>query len=374
MGGSEGHRVAREVRSAYLKRSRTSTTCRRSPLSASRPAFLAPTDTFPRRHLGPDEAGRARMLATLGVRSLDELVDQTVPKGIRLGRELDLPPAQSESEALADLRSVARRNTVLRSLIGMGYYGHPHAAGHPAQHPREPGLVHAVHAVPGRDRAGAPRGAAQLPDDGLDLTGMLEIANASLLDEGTAAAEAMAMCHRRRAKGRATASSSSRRCHPQTIAVVKHARGRSGIEVVVGDHASHDFADGTFGALVQYPDDDGAIVRDYAASPSKVHARAGCRRRDGPARALRCSAPGEFGADVASARRSASACRWATAARTRRSSRRATSSSAHAGPHHRRLEGRGGKPRCAWRCRRASSTSAARRRRATSARRRCCSR
>ena len=106
------------------------------------------------------------MLDVLGYASLDALTDSVVPASIRGTSVLPAGDGLGEAEALAQLRGIAEQNKVLRSFIGLGYYDTHHAAGDPAQRPREPRLVHAVHAVPGGDLAGPPRGAAQLPDDG----------------------------------------------------------------------------------------------------------------------------------------------------------------------------------------------------------------
>ena len=119
---------------------------------------------FVDRHLGPDEAEIAEMLAAIGRASLDELIGATVPAAILRDHDLELPAARSEAQALDDLRAMAAANTPLRSMLGHGLPRHAHAAGDPAEHPREPGLVHRLHAVPGRDRPGPARGADQLPD------------------------------------------------------------------------------------------------------------------------------------------------------------------------------------------------------------------
>ena len=208
-----------------------------------------------------------------------------------------------------------------------------------------------------------------------DLTG-LPLANASLLDEATAAAEAMTLC-RAAAKPERTGFFVAEDCHPQTIAVVRTRAAPLGIEVHVGPVEAIDFAaQKLFGVLVQYPATDG-VVRDYAALAERAHAgRRAARRRDGPARARRCCGRRASSAPTSpSAPPSASACRWASAARTPRSSRRRTRTSATcpAGSSASRRTPRAARP-TAWRCRRASSTSGATRPRATSARRRCCSR
>src|SRR5438067_1312812 len=128
-------------------------------------ASLAPADRFVTRHIGPSPDETRGMLATLGYESLDAFIDAVVPEDLRARRPLALPPGRTEREVLQALRGLAAQNQLYRSYIGMGY---PllHAPGHPAQHRREPGVVHGVHTVPAGDRAGPARGAAQLPDDG----------------------------------------------------------------------------------------------------------------------------------------------------------------------------------------------------------------
>ena len=121
---------------------------------------------FASRHIGPDAAERDEMLARIGASSLDALIDEAIPPAIRLAKPLDLPPGVSEYQFLRDLRTVASRNQVFRSFIGLGYSRLRHAERHPPQRARKSRLVHALHAVSGRDRSGASRGAAQLPDDG----------------------------------------------------------------------------------------------------------------------------------------------------------------------------------------------------------------
>ena len=253
----------------------------------------------------------------------------------------------------------------------------PHAAGDPAQRPREPRLVHGVHAVSGRDRAGTPRGAAELPDDGHGphRAGDRERVAARRRDGGRRGDGDVAT---RRAASRARKTFFvSDACHPQTIDVVKTRAHARGVTVVVGDWRRRTIGDDVFGALLQYPATDGARARLPRSSASaRTRSNALVTVGDRPAEPRAARRRRASGAPTsASATRSASACRWATAARTPRSSRRRTSSSdscpaASSACRATRTASR----RCAWRCRRASSTSAARRRRATSAPRRCCSR
>ena len=128
--------------------------------------MTASTYSFPARHIGPNLADTRAMLAVVGVPSIETLISQAVPKSIRLDRPLALPAPATEAEALAELGAKMDANKVLKSFIGAGYHGTHRAAGHPAQSVREPGLVHRLHALPGRDQPGPAGDAVQLPDAG----------------------------------------------------------------------------------------------------------------------------------------------------------------------------------------------------------------
>ncbi|HEX9921213.1 MAG TPA: glycine dehydrogenase (aminomethyl-transferring), partial [Anaerolineae bacterium] len=233
--------------------------------------LLKPTDRFLHRHIGSNEAEIQRMLMALGVADLDELIDQAVPKVIRLEERLNLEPPRSESEVLAELRELAARNKVYRSCIGMGYYDCI----------TPPVILRNILENPGWYTQYTPYQAeiAQGRLEALlnfqtmigDLTG-LEIANASLLDEGTAAAEAMTMCQRAQSRtSRANTFFVSERCQPQTIQVVRTRAEPLGIEIIVGDHTQYEFNQPTFGVLLQYPTSDGAVP-DYEPFCQKAHA------------------------------------------------------------------------------------------------------
>ncbi|MBJ7257938.1 MAG: aminomethyl-transferring glycine dehydrogenase [Chthoniobacterales bacterium] len=250
---------------------------------------------FSRRHIGADEAQIGRMLHALGCASLDELIDQTVPETIRLRRPLALPEPLDEPEALAEIRALADENVPRRSFIGMGY--------HNCHVP--PVILRNVLENPGWYTAYTPY-QAELAQGRLeallnfqtmvsDLTGM-EIANASLLDESTAAAEAMAMAHGIKGSGHQFFVADN--VHPQTIALLHTRAEPLGIEIVTGAWREATIDDGCFGALVQYPTTDGA-VEDYADFAGRVH-RAGAVfvvAADLLALAL-FKPPGEFGADI----------------------------------------------------------------------------
>jgi len=262
--------------------------------------LLAPLDTFERRHNGSPAAEIAAMLNTVGFPTLDALSDAAVPADIRLKRPLRLPAAAGERAALAELRAIAAKNKIFRSFIGQGYYD-----------TATPGVIQRnIFENPGWYTAYTPY-QAEISQGRLeallnfqtmigDLTG-LQIANASMLDEGTAAAEAMMMAHRVRL-GESQESSVffvSERCHPQTIDIVRTRAKPLNITVVVGDHRTHTFAGRAFGALVQYPDTTGSI-HDFTAFFAQAHAAGAlCIVATDLLALTLLRAPGEFGADVA---------------------------------------------------------------------------
>jgi glycine dehydrogenase len=262
-------------------------------------ALLAPTDTFPRRHHGENDADTAAMLAVLGYRSLDELADAAVPSQIRRD-PLQLPAAIGESAALAEIRSIATDNKVFRSFIGLGY----HDTFTPPVIQRNilenPGWYTAYTPYQAEISQGRLEALLNFQTVVTDLTG-LEIANASMLDEGTAAAEAMMMCHRLK-EGEASAHRAffvSASCHPQTIDIVKTRAKPLGIEVIVGDHQRFELTGNCFGVLVQYPDTTGS-VHDFENFFARVHAAGAFTIAATDLLALTLlRPPGEFGADVA---------------------------------------------------------------------------
>src|SRR2546421_4411833 len=213
--------------------------------------------SFAPRHIGPSADEQREMLQTLGYDSLDALIDDTVPPTIRLGRPLAIHRGLSEFEALANLRGIAKQNEVCRSYLGLGY--------HDCITP--PVIQRNVLETPGWYTQYTPYQAeiAQGRLEALlnfqtmieDLTGF-EIANASLLDEGTAAAEAMHLAYEFKGSDEKNVFFVSSACHPQTIAVVKTRGEAIGIDVHVGDAEKAEFAK-AFGILLQYPATDGAL-------------------------------------------------------------------------------------------------------------------
>ena len=262
-------------------------------------SLLAPTDGFVERHLGPNPAEVDEMLAAVGAASLDELIDQTVPSAIRLHRALRLPGPRAESEVLAEMAGMAAKNRVYRSFIGMGYYDTLTPGVILRNIMENPGWY--TQYTPYQAEIAQGRLEALLNFQTLvsDMTG-LDIANASLLDEATAAAEAMVMC--KRAQKRTSQANTffvSEKCHPQTIDVVLGRAEPLGYAVVVGDHRAYTPGPETFGVLLQYPDTEGTI-HDYRAFVEAVHAQDGLVVVAADLLALTLlTPPGHFGADIA---------------------------------------------------------------------------
>ncbi len=233
-----------------------------------KPTFLPTTDSFVSRHIGPDADAIQQMLAKLGLSSLEALIDQTVPSGIRLADTLNLPQAKSEYAALAQLQEIASKNQIFRSFIGMGYSDCITPAVIQRNILENPGWYTAYTPYQAEIAQGRLQALLNFQTMVIDLTGM-EIANASLLDEATAAAEAMSMSYGL-CKTKANAFFVSKDCHPQTIDVVQTRAQPLGIEVIVGDHRTFEFDTPIFGALLQYPATDGTIYH-YQAWIEKAH-------------------------------------------------------------------------------------------------------
>src|SRR5205814_5510668 len=253
-------------------------------------------NSFARRHIGPNQEEIDAMLGSVGLENLKALIEAAIPKNIRLNRQLDLPEAKSESEALTELRAIAKKNRVTRSFIGAGYYDTITPPVIQRNILENPGWYTAYTPYQAELAQGRLEALLNFQTMVSDLTS-LDIANASLLDESTAAAEAMTLCHAI-ALGR-TKFFVADNCHPPTIEVL-HTRAKPlGIEIVSTDFADFEFDDSFFGALVQYPATDGAI-EDYEGFAISAH-RAGALlvvAADILALTL-LRPPGEFGADVA---------------------------------------------------------------------------
>ena len=254
-------------------------------------------DGFIPRHIGPAEQDVRDMLATLGHATLDELIEATVPAAIRFRGPLRTGSPMGEYEALAALRETASKNQIFRSFIGMGYYDTITPPVIQRNILENPGWYTAYTPYQAEIAQGRLEALLNYQTVVIDLTG-LEIANASLLDEGTAAAEAMAMTYGTVGKPGKEVYFVSELCHPQTIDVVQTRAKARGITVVVGDHRTFTFAPEVFGALVQYPATDGA-VHDYRELCEQAHAVGALVTVATDLMALTLLAPpGEWGADI----------------------------------------------------------------------------
>ena len=259
---------------------------------------LAPTDRFLRRHVGPDDRDVAAMLATLGHGSLDELIDATIPRSLRTAKALDLPPAASESEALQELQAMASRNEVWTSLLGMGYHGTLTPGVIRRNVLENPGWYTQYTPYQAEISQGRLEALINFQTAVIDLTG-LPIANASLLDEATAAAEAMAMLHRAKGTDQRAAFLLADDCHPQTIDVVQTRAAALGIEVRTVSPAQFAFGADVFGCLLQYPTTFGDVA-DYRKLIETAHAGGALVAMAADPLALALLVPpGELGADVA---------------------------------------------------------------------------
>ncbi|WP_372759434.1 aminomethyl-transferring glycine dehydrogenase, partial [Litorivivens sp.] len=223
-----------------------------SPLSA-----LEQQDDFLRRHIGPDDTQIASMLETLGVTTLDDLIGQTVPASIRR-QSMDLPEPQSETRVLDYLKSLAKKNVVARTHIGMGYYDTITPPVILRNVLENPGWYTAYTPYQPEIAQGRLEALLNFQQMVMDLTGM-ELANASLLDEGTAAAEAMTLCKRSARKNKSNVFFVDENCHPQTIAVLQTRAEPLDIDIVVGPREKL-AAQPAFAALLQYPGSTGEVV------------------------------------------------------------------------------------------------------------------
>ncbi len=253
-------------------------------------------DSFARRHIGPSEDEVRDMLREVGFENLDALIDAGVPKNIRLDRQLNLPEAKSEIEALAELRAIAKKNKIGRSFIGAGYSDCITPPVIQRNILENPGWYTAYTPYQAEIAQGRLEALLNFQQMIMDLTA-LDIANASLLDEATAAAEAMSLCHAV-APNRKTFFVADN-CHPQTIGVIQTRAKPLGIEIRIDNHSRFKFDDTVFGALVQYPATDGAIY-DYADFVRHAHEAGALIVVAADILALTLlKPPGEFGADVA---------------------------------------------------------------------------
>jgi glycine dehydrogenase len=255
-----------------------------------------PLPRFADRHIGPSADGRARMLDAVGYATVEALIDAAVPAAIRSARPLDLPPARTEVAALGRLRELAAKNQVLTSMIGLGYYGTVTPGVILRNVLENPGWYTAYTPYQPEISQGRLEALLNFQTVVSDLTG-LAVAGASMLDEATAAAEAMALAHRA-AKGADTFLVDAD-VLPQTIEVVRARAVPLGLDVVVADLRGG-LPDGDFfGVLVQYPGASGA-VRDFGPVAAAAHERGAQVVVAADLLALTLlTPPGEFGADIA---------------------------------------------------------------------------
>src|SRR6476469_9533527 len=265
--------------------------------TTSKPMPLTEVDPFPSRHIGPSAADQQAMLDALAYRSLEEFIDAVVPGKIRFRGSLRTGRPRTEHDVLAELRTMAAANKVFRSFIGLGYYDTLTPPVIQRNILENPGWYAAYTPYQAEIAQGRLEALLNYQTVIIDLTG-LEIANASLLDEGTAA-EAMHMLHSQTKKKNAHKFFVSEQVLPQTIDLLRTRATPVGIELVVGDHRQADLsAEGFFGAIVQYPGADGEVF-DYKGFIDKAHANDVFVVMAADLLALTLlTSPGELGADV----------------------------------------------------------------------------
>lgn len=255
------------------------------------------TERFAERHNGLSADEQASMLETLGLSSVEELIDKTIPAEIRLKKDLQLSPAQTEVQFLKDLKKKAAKNKLFKNYIGMGYYGTHTPLVILRNILENPGWYTQYTPYQAEIAQGRLEALLNFQTMIIDLTGM-EIANASLLDEGTAAAEAMAMLHNAKGRNNGDKFFVSNSVFPQTVDVLYTRAEPLNIEIVRGDALSFEGDESYFGALVQYPNEQGGI-EDYSALANRCHAKGIKLAVAADILALTLlQPPGEWGAEV----------------------------------------------------------------------------
>ena len=258
---------------------------------------LAPSESFIPRHIGPDASDIEEMVKATGFATLDDLIDATIPASIRFRNKLAIAPGKPEHEVLADFRLMAAKNKVFRSFLGMGYSDTVTPPVIQRNIIENPAWYTAYTPYQAEIAQGRLEALLNFQTVVMDLTAM-EIANASLLDEGTAAAEAMTMSYGIRGKEGKEVFLVSDACHPQTIDVVKTRAAVRGITVRVIDHRTESIGDDVFGVLLQYPATDGAVL-DYREVAENAHAAGALVTVAADLLSLTLLAPpGEWGADI----------------------------------------------------------------------------
>ena len=254
-------------------------------------------EKFQSRHIAPNQADTAQMLKAIGVNSLEELIAQTIPEKIRLKAPLNLPPAKSEFDYLENLKQIASKNKVFKSFIGQGYYDVIVPGVIQRNILENPGWYTQYTPYQAEIAQGRLQALLNFQTMVIDLTGM-EIANASLLDEGTAAAEAMFMQYSLRKNQNAKVFFVSDEVFPQTIDILKTRAQPYGIELQIGNHQTVELTEQMFGAIVQYPAGHGAVY-DYSKFALKLHDK--CIKLTVAADLMSLvllTPPGEWGADI----------------------------------------------------------------------------
>jgi len=262
--------------------------------------LLLPTDTFASRHLGPSPAAVAEMCRIIGVKDLDELMERTIPAEVRREMPLDLPDGKiGEAGALALIKSILAKNVIAKNFIGMGYHGTIVPGTISRNLLENPGWYTAYTPYQAEISQGRLESLVNFQTLVCELTGM-EVANSSLLDEGTAAAEAMAMIARTVNSKTKNQFFVSENVHPQSIEVMRTRAHYFGMELVVGDHRSSDFSSmpKLCGALVQYPDTNG-VLEDFTDLGAALH-KSGAHLvvSADPLALVAARPPSEFGADI----------------------------------------------------------------------------
>ncbi|WP_304064330.1 aminomethyl-transferring glycine dehydrogenase [Pedobacter glucosidilyticus] len=254
-------------------------------------------ELFEQRHIAPNEQDTQEMLDAVGVNSLEELIAQTVPQNIRLKGAMDLPSAKSEFEYLNHLKQTASKNKIFKSYIGQGYYGVIVPGVIQRNILENPGWYTQYTPYQAEIAQGRLQALLNFQTMVIDLTGM-EIANASLLDEGTAAAEAMFMQYSLRKNNAAKTFFVSEEVFPQTIDILKTRSQPYGIELVIGDHRTVELTEDMFGAIVQYPAGNGEVF-DYSDFANKAHEKNIKLTVAADIMSLALlTPPGEWGADI----------------------------------------------------------------------------
>lgn len=255
-------------------------------------------EDFATRHIGPGDESLQSMAKEIGYDSMNKLIDTVVPKSIRFSGELDLKEPASEKEATEELRNMMQKNKLFKSFIGTGYYDTITPSVVQRNILENPGWYTQYTPYQSEIAQGRLEALLNFQTMVIDLTGF-DIANASLLDEGTAAAEAMYICFSSKKKSQSNRFIISNKCHPQTIAVVQTRADALGIEISIQEESQFDFSDEPLGVLLQYPDTEGNVL-DYGQIVDAAHQNKSMVVMAADLLSLcRLKSPGEWGADIA---------------------------------------------------------------------------